>query len=55
MSDQVELNVASIESVAFELAMDIAQRETLYNDTNTYREKLLNLYSECLTATRGQR
>jgi len=54
MSDQVELNVASVESVALELTLDISQRESLYNDP-AYREKLLNLYTECLEATRGRR
>ena len=55
MSDQVELNVASIESVALELTMDIANRESLRNDTGAYREKILDLYMECLTAVRGVR
>lgn len=55
MSEQSELKIASKESVALELAKDIASREKLYNDSSTYREKLLDLYAECLRATNGWR
>jgi hypothetical protein len=55
MSEQAELKVASKESVALELAMDIASREKFYDDSSTYRKKLLDLYAECLRATNGWR
>ncbi len=55
MSEEVKLNVASQESVALQLANDIASREKLYEDDTTYRKKLLDLYAECLQATRNAR
>ena len=55
MSEQAVLKVASRESVALSLALEIASQESLYNDSSTYREKLLDLYAECLKATKGGR
>jgi len=55
MSEQSELKIASKESVALEMAMDIANREKFYDDSSTYRKKLLDLYAECLYATNGYR
>ena len=55
MSEKTELQVASKESVAFKLAMDISTKEELYNDKSTYRKKTLDLYAECLAATSGNR
>jgi hypothetical protein len=55
MSEQTELKVASKESVAFEIATDIAKREKFYDDPTTYRKKFLDLYAECLHATCGYR
>jgi hypothetical protein len=55
MAEKNELKVASRESVALELAIDIAGKERLFDDTSTYRKKLLDLYSECLTATMAHR
>jgi hypothetical protein len=55
MAEKTELNVASRESVALQLTMGIAAKEKLSNDSSTYRKKLLDLYSECLTATMAQR
>mgnify|MGYP006096872629 CR=1 FL=1 len=54
MSEKVELKIASKESVALELAIDIAAREKFYDDLSTYRKKLLDLYVECLNATNGR-
>ena len=55
MSDQTELTIASKESVALEMARDIANREELYAEPSTYREKFLDLYVECLKATSFRR
>lgn len=53
MSEKTELQVASKESVALALAMEIASQESLYNGDSTFRKKLLDLYAECLRATKG--
>lgn len=50
MSDQVELNVASKESVAMSLMLKINQTEKTYD-----RKHILDLYAECLHATSGYR
>jgi len=55
MTEKTELKMASNESVALELTLNIAQQEELYNDPSTYRKKLLDLYSECLCAANGYR
>jgi hypothetical protein len=55
MPDQVEIKSSSKESVALTLAQDIATQESLHNDKATYREKFLDLYAECLKATKGNR
>jgi hypothetical protein len=55
MAEKTELKVASRESVALQLTMDIAAKEELFNDNSTYRKKLLDLYSECLRATMALR
>ena len=55
MSEKTELQVASKESVAFMLTMEISYKEELYKDKSTYRKKLLDLYAECLTTTSGYR
>ncbi|MCZ2722209.1 hypothetical protein O1D97_11310 [Marinomonas sp. 15G1-11] len=55
MSDKVDLKVASKESVAFELAQDIAIKEKLHEDPALYRKRFLDLYVECLNATTGFR
>ena len=55
MSEKLDLNLTTKEEVAFKLASDIAGRETLYEDSSTYREKFLDLYAECLFATSGHR
>jgi hypothetical protein len=46
MSDQVDLNVASKESVALSLTLKIAHSERLHD-----RKGILDLYAECLEAT----
>ncbi len=51
MAEKIELKVASKESVALQLTMEIATKEALYEDPTAYRKKLLDLYSECLKAT----
>lgn len=53
MSKQAELKIASKESIAFELAMNIAWKEELHNDVSMYRKKILELYAECLQVTSG--
>ncbi|AQS40215.1 hypothetical protein Sps_05146 [Shewanella psychrophila] len=55
MPDSTELKIASRESVALDLAMDIAKKENLKQKPDEYRSKLLDLYKECLTATKGNR
>ncbi len=55
MSDNAELKVTSKESVAFKLAILIVDIEEIYNDPKTYREKLLDIYAECLDATSYRR
>ena len=55
MPNNTEIKVSTKESVALELTMDIANREQFYNDLSTYRQKLLDLYAECLNATNGYR
>jgi len=55
MSDQVELNVASKESVALELTKFIAHKEGLSSTDQEYRKKFLDLYNECLQATNNNR
>ena len=50
MTDQVELEVASKESVAFSLTLKIAQSEKVYD-----KKGILDLYAECLKATSGLR
>lgn len=55
MADQIKIKDSSKERVAYDLANDIASRESLYNDTANYRENLLDLYAECLLATSNQR
>ncbi len=55
MSEQSELKIASKESVALEMATDIAGREKFHDDSSTYRKKFLDLYVECLEATNGYR
>ena len=54
MADQVDLNVASKESVARDLTNRIAA-QTFSDDEENYKEKYLNLYAECLKATKGNR
>lgn len=46
MSEKTELQVASKESVAYELTVRIARQEELAKDKSTYREKVLDLYME---------
>jgi len=55
MSDKLKLNVASQESVALQLANDIASREDMYKDKDNYRKRFLDLYKECLSATKNNR
>lgn len=55
MSEKTELQVASTESVAFQLTMDIALKEEMFKDKATYRQQVLDLYAECLLATTGYR
>ncbi len=50
----IEIKDNSKEKVAYDLAMRIATEEKLFNDQE-YRKKLLDLYAECLYATRGYR
>ena len=50
MSDSVDLNVAYKESVALALTRMIANSEKIHD-----RKSVLDLYSECLEATRGGR
>ncbi len=53
MSDQVETKYSSTESVALKLAQTIADSEDLYSDSSSFRKKYLDLYAECLKATKG--
>ena len=55
MSEQTKLNIANKESVALELARQIAMNEKLSDDTATYRKNFLDLYVECRKATYGNR
>tara|TARA_R100000750_G_C2297258_1_gene77355 strand:- start:335 stop:511 length:177 start_codon:yes stop_codon:yes gene_type:complete len=55
MSEEVKIKANTKEEVAYKLTMDIASREKLYESNDTYREKLLDLYAECLYATNGYR
>ncbi len=55
MSEKTELQVSTKESVALELTMYIANKEELYNDKESYRKNLLDLYAECLRATNDSR
>ena len=55
MADTVKLDVASRESVALTLTLDIAIQEKIYDDRSAYRKNLLDLYAECLQATSHQR
>ena len=55
MSDQVDLNVASKESVAHTLTIKLAKAEGLISTDPDYRKKYLDLYAECLYATSGYR
>lgn len=55
MSESPHLNLTTKEEVAYELVKDISGREELYKDKSTYREKILDLYAECLSATGGHR
>jgi len=55
MSDTFEFKSASAESVALEITYRIANIERLESADDEYRSKFLDLYSECLRATRGQR
>ena len=54
MSDQHDLTIASAESVALKLTREIATSEKLFQEDD-YRKKYLDLYAECLVATRGRR
>ena len=45
----------SKQSVAFQLATQIANMEDMYKDKANYRKKFLDLYAECLEATSHQR
>ena len=55
MSEQVELEVASKESVALALAKEIKYREDPDNKKGDFRKNYLDLYAECLEATKGNR
>jgi len=50
MTDQVDLNVASKESVALTLMIKINHTEKVFD-----RKHILDLYAECLKATSGYR
>ena len=55
MSESPHLNLTTKEEVAYKLMNDISGQEQLYKDKSTYREKKLDLYAECLSATGGHR
>lgn len=55
MSDKAELNIECKESVALQIAREIAVQEELYRDKPNFRKKFLDLYAECLEATHQQR
>ena len=55
MSEHIKLKTTTKEEVAYKLAMDIASREKLYENENSYRKNLLDLYAECLYAANGYR
>jgi hypothetical protein len=55
MSNDAALEIKTAESVAFDLATRISNYEDLDNSKGDYRKKLLDLYSECLSATLGHR
>lgn len=52
MTDKVDLNVASKESVAFEMAKHL---DTISFDDPEKTEKFLELYSKCLKTVKGHR
>lgn len=55
MSESPHLNLTTKEEVAYKLMNDISGQEGLDKDKSTYREKILDLYAECLSATGGHR
>jgi hypothetical protein len=53
-SIQVESDSGSPEKVAYDLCRMIANNEKLYQSAGN-RQAILDLYAECLVATRGNR
>lgn len=53
MSEKTELKIASKESVALQLANDIASRESMWDKSQNYRKDFLNLYVQCYMAASG--
>lgn len=55
MTDNTQLKVKTAESVAFELANRISNKEGLDKNAETFRKEFLDLYAECLQATKNNR
>ena len=55
MLEESHSTAESTESIALGLALEISDSENLHQDAATYRQKLLDLYAECLVAVRGNR
>jgi hypothetical protein len=56
MADQVDLNIASKESVALDIANRILRSSSEINPKDPeFKDKYLDLYAECLHATGGYR
>lgn len=55
MTEKVEIKSSSAESVALKLAERIVQAENLSNEDPEFRKKYLDIYAECLKATKFRR
>lgn len=55
MSNQVESQLASKESVAYQLMRYIMSNGEIKANDSEYRKKVLDLYNECLEATHYHR
>ena len=57
MTEKCELKIESRESVAHKMTIQIALKEQMGNSNNgdSYRKDFLDLYDECLDASKGLR
>ncbi len=57
MTEKCELKIESCESVALGMTIHIALKEQMYKSNNgdSYRKDFLDLYDECLDASKGLR